>query len=98
MKALLFLLITSTAFAKEIQFSKYRARVLDESPSKITLTFIRHHKSNKLIKVGKKDLCREFGKGWKQSDISFTEVFHLDTNTEKPVKDYETVNILECKK
>lgn len=98
MKAFIILLITTTAFAKEIQFSKYRARVLDESSSKITLTFIRDSDSNKLIKAGKKDLCREIGKGWKQSDISYTEVFRTDTNTEKPIKDYETVNILECKK
>lgn len=98
MKALLIFLITTSAFAREIEFSKYRARVLEESPAKITFTFIRDSKTNALIKAGKKDICREYGKGWKQSDISYTEVFHLDTTTEKPVKDYETVNILECKK
>jgi len=96
MKAFLLILITSSALAKEIEFKAYKARILEESPKRITLTFIRNRKTEALIKKSKKDICREMGKEWKQGEISYTEVFHTDTNTEKPVKDYETVNILEC--
>lgn len=96
MKALLLLLITSTAFAKEIEFKNYRARILEESPKRITLTFIRDSKTDALVKKSKKNICRELGKEWRQGEVSYTEVFHTDTNSEKPVKDYETVNILEC--
>ncbi len=96
MKAFLILIITTSAFAKEIEFKGHKARVLEESPKRITLTFIRDAKSDALIKKSKKDICKDLGKGWKQGEISYTDVFHTDTNTEKPVKDYETVNILEC--
>jgi len=96
MKALLLILISSTALAKEIEFKHYKARILEESPKRITLTFIREAKTDALIKKSKKDLCREMGKEWKQGEVSYTEVYHTDTNSEKPVKDYETVNILEC--
>lgn len=96
MKALIFYLILSMSPTKEITFKSYKARVLEESDKRMTLTFIRDAKSDALIKKSKKDICKEMGKGWKQGEISYTEVFHTDTNTETPVKDYETVNILEC--
>jgi hypothetical protein len=96
MKALLLLLLTTTALAKEIEFKSYKARILEETPKRITLTFIRDAKTDALIKKTKKDICRDMGKEWKQGQVSYTEVYHTDTNTEKPVKDYETVNILEC--
>jgi hypothetical protein len=96
MKAFLLLLITTTALAKEIEFKGYKARILEESPKRMTLTFIRDKKTDDLIRKSNKDICRDMGKEWKQGEISFTEVYHTDTNTEKPVKDYETVNILEC--
>lgn len=98
MKALLFFLITSMAPSNEIEFKSYKARILEQSEKRITLTFIRDAKSDALIKKSKKDICKEMGKGWRQGEISYTEVFHTDTNTELPVKDYETVNILECLK
>ena len=98
MKTLFILLLSTSAFAKDIHFSDLKARVLDESSDRITLTFIRDAKTDALVKKSNKDLCSKIGKEWKQKAISYTDVFHTDTNTEKPVKDYETVNILECKK
>lgn len=98
MKTLLILLLSTQVFAKDIHFSDLKARVLDESSDRITLTLIRDAKTDALVKKGNKDLCSKIGKGWKQKEISYTDVFHTDTNTEKPVKDYETVNILECRK
>lgn len=98
MKALILILITTTAFAKDIEFKGYKARILEESPKRITLTFIRDAKTDALIKKSKKDICKEMGKEWKKGEVSYTEVYHTDTNTEKPIKDYETFNILECLK
>jgi hypothetical protein len=98
MKALLLLFITSTSLAKEIEFKGYKARILEESEKRMTLTFIRDAKTDALVKKTDKDLCKLMGRKWKKGQVSYTEVYHTDTNTELPVKDYETFNILECLK